>query len=344
MTPQAVHGLLAELARAGVRISVADGGALRVAAPAGGLPPELRDRLVAAKADLVAVLSARPAAADPEQILPEVTADPDGFGRPFPPSDLQISFIMGSREGFEYHVRPHQYVEFDIEGLDPGRYAAALNKAVQRHRGSLSVVRPDLTLEPIADLTPVPVPVLDLRGADAAHTEAELARVRREMERREPRHDAWPWLDVAITLHGQDQGRLHYNNNNLFTDAVCAFGLVQDAMKLYRDPDLRLPELTITYRDCVLALAELEESELGRRARDYWLDRVPQMPDSPNVPQSPGSDYRGRSRLQRRELIFSREVWDRLKARIAEHGLTPTSALLERTPRCWRCGAAAATS
>ena len=327
MTQEAVHTVLGDLARAGVRIRLADGGALQVVAPPGGLAPELRERLVAAKADLVAVLSARADGAA-DQGLPGIHHDPEAAGRPFPPSDLQVSFIMGSREGFEYHVRPHQYVEFDIDGLDPDRYAEALNKAVQRHKGSLSVVLPDLTLAPIADLSPVPVPVLDLRGADEAHTAAELLRVRREMERREPSHDTWPWLDVAITLYGRDKGRLHYNNNNLFTDAVCAFGLVEDAMKFYRDPDARLPELTITYRDCVLALAELEESPLGERAKEYWLSRVPELPESPNVPQAPGSDYRGRSRLRRRELIFPRELWDRLKARIADHGVTRTNALL----------------
>lgn len=315
--------LVAELARAGVKLSLSDD-KLRVAAPKGQLSPELRDRITRHKAELVEWLSRQRTDAE----LPTVVHDAEHLHTPFPPSDLQTSFLMGSQPGFEYHVRPHGYAELDFDELDPARFEQALNTALARQRDNIVVARPDMTLQVVDDLTPLRITVCDYRGLPESEATEKMMATRAAMERKEPPLHQWPWLDVRMSRYGNGRARLHYNNNNFFTDAPSSFGLIADALHYYHHPERRLPSLQISYRDCVLALAALEDSPLGKQAEKYWLSRVEDWPPAPDIPLRPGHGERGRSMLVRRELIFPPQEWETVKKKAAALGLTLTSTLL----------------
>lgn len=314
-----VPDLLAELAGAGVRLRLVDDARLEVSAPKGSLGADLRDRIVLHKPELIEWLSglAGTGAGD----LPVISHDAAALGEPFAPSDLQTSFIIGSREGFEHHVRPHQYMEWEFAELDPARYEAALNQVLRRQRKDLVVVRDDLRVQAVgADPAPVRVTVSDLAGMSEAEERAEIARVRAAMERHEPDISRWPWVEAHISRYGDGRARLHWNNNNLFSDAPGTMGFLANVMRAYDDPASVADDLTIGYRDCVLALAELEESPQGRAAERYWRERIPGWPEAPAVPLAAGADLRRRSLLVRREILFPAELWTALRGRAEARG------------------------
>ncbi|MFR9779390.1 amino acid adenylation domain-containing protein [Micromonospora sp. MS34] len=324
----AVAALVADLARSDVRLKLAGNDQLSVSAPKGRLSPELRERITRHRAELISWLSRGRRAAEPAAAaLPEITPDPAARHEPFPPSDIQMSFLVGSREGLEYHVRPHQYMEVDFPELDPDRFTRALNAAARRHRHSLVVVREDMMLETVRDPEPVPVEVIDLRDLDEAGERAGIERTRAAMQRRELPLDRWPWLDVRLSLLADGRVRMHWNNNNFFSDAPGTGRFLTDLLHCYDQPDEPLPELTLSYRDCVLALAELEESPLGHASKRYWLDRMADWPTAPELPLAPGSDTRRRSRLERREHVLSPARWAAFTRRAAARGLSQTNAL-----------------
>jgi amino acid adenylation domain-containing protein len=322
----AVLALLADLAAAGVKLRIAGDGQLEVTARNGGLPAGLRSRISERKPEILDWLARSQPGPAPHGGLPVVVPEPERNLAPFPPSDLQTSFLIGSQAGFEHPVRPHQYMEFDFAELDPDRYEAALNAALRRQRANLVVVRDGTQLAAVADPEPVRVRVTDLRGQTAQQAGQSLARVRERMQRRELPQDRWPWLDVEISLSDGGRGRLHYNNNNFFSDAPGTFRFLESVMRLYREPALVLPELPASTRDCVLALAALEESPSGQAARSYWYDRMAGWPGPPDLPLAAGADTRRRSRLERREMTLQAEVWAAVKDQAARRGLTPTSA------------------
>ncbi|WP_194912057.1 non-ribosomal peptide synthetase [Catenulispora rubra] len=319
-----IPALVGTLARAGIKLQPAGDG-LNVAAPRDALTPELRALIVAHKPALIAWLSAAAPQAGPG---PRIVPDEANLYEPFPASDLQQSFIIGSREGFEFHVRPHQYIEMDLEDLDPAAFQDAFNKALQRQRKNIVVVREDLRLQVVRDPEPVEIGVSDFRGLDAEAAEHAIEEIRASMERTEPPHDRWPWVKPHISLYGENRARLHYNNNSLFTDAPSGLGLVVDALHYLEHPDQPLPDVEISYRDCVLGLAELEESPAGQKARDYWVERLAGWPEAPAVPLVAGSRARGRSKLCRRSWVVQEPVWTGLTELAARHGVTTTSALV----------------
>ncbi|MFU8852178.1 amino acid adenylation domain-containing protein [Micromonospora sp. SL1-18] len=323
-----VPTLLAELARTGIKLRLVGDDRIEVAAPKGRLSADLRERIARHKPELLSWLvrtrDERPA----DDALPTVVPDPDGLFEPFPPSDLQTSFLIGSREGFEHHVRPHQYMELDLDELDPVRFNEAVNWVLRRQRHNLMVARPDLLLQAVRDPAPVDVPVTDLRHLSDEEAQRGIERVRATMERREPPIDRWPWLDIHVCLYGAGRARLHYNNNNLFNDAPALVGFLRAALQAYRDPDAPLPELEISYRDCVLALAALEEGPLGQASKKYWTDRMAGWPDPPAVPLAADANPRQRSLLHRREMLFPATQWAAIKAAAGARGITLTNALL----------------
>ncbi|MFE6165572.1 amino acid adenylation domain-containing protein [Streptomyces sp. NPDC056486] len=323
-----ISSLLDELADRRIKLKLT-GDHLEVQAPRGSLTADLRERLAGHKQEIVAWL-ARSAggsqAADGE--LPTVEHDAERLYEPFAPSDLQQSFLMGSREGFEFYVRPHQYGEFDFDELDAGRFQEAFHRAVHRQRKNLVVADEDMLLRTVRDPAPVEFTVSDLRGLPADEAERAMLALREQMERQEPAHCQWPWLTPHLSLYGERGARFHYNNNNLFADAPSAFRLLSDALHYYHHPDDELPELEVAFRDCVLTLAELEASPLGERSKKYWCDRMADWPSAPKLPLVSSAVRRRRSELSRRELLLEPRIREALQARADARGLTLTNVLL----------------
>ena len=323
-----VGDLLADLAASGVRLRLADGGSIEVTAPRGAMSTDLRSRTAALKPQLVEWLSRTAAGGREADRLPVVVPDPEHLYDPFAPPDLQQSFLIGSREGFEWHVRPHQYIELDFDDLDPERFAASLNRALRRQRRNLVVARDDMTVQTVRDPADVPVEVVDLRHLPVPEAEEHMLRLRGTLCREEPPHDRWPWLEPRIVRYGGNRARLLYNNNNLFADAPSGNALVHDALHYYEHPDQPLPELDVTFRDCVLALEALEDSPLGQASKKYWCDRMADWPEAPDIPLVPGPEHRGRSMLSRRDFTVPADTWAAFRSRAEARGLTLTNALL----------------
>ncbi|MDX2679231.1 non-ribosomal peptide synthetase [Streptomyces sp. NY05-11A] len=329
MTTQPVAGaeLLGHLARSGITVKLVGEDRIEVTAPRGSLSDDLRSQIRDHKQELVEWLIRERDMAGHDTGLPVIEPDQAGLYEPFPPSDLQMSFLIGGREELEYHVRPHQYMEMDFDELDPERFEQALNRMLKRQAKSLVEVREDLQLQTVRNPSPVPVQVLDLRHRTPDEAHAEIERVRAEMRSRELPLDRWPWMDVRITLYGEGRARLHYNNNNFFSDGPGTGRFLDSVLGTYSDPEAAMPDLEIGYRDCVLALEELEKSELGEASKAYWCRRMADWPEAPALPLVAGADTRTRAQLERRDFILPATTWARLKRNAAMRGLTPTNAV-----------------
>lgn len=319
------QALIEALARHGVRLRLVGESQLSLQAPRGALPEPLRRQVAEHKAMLVQWLQARRDAQ--EEALPAIVPDAANRHAPFPFSELQASFHLGQGEGMEFHVRPHHYHEEDHAGLDLDRWQAALNRALERQRFNLPVVREDGCLEVPREFTPVVLVVHDLRALAPAAVQATLARTRARMAREVLPLDRWPWIAVEASRLPGDRVRLHINNNNFFSDGYGTQRLFQQVKALYREPQAELPALDLTYRDAVLALAAIEASPRGEAAWRYWQARVPNLPPPPPLPRAPGAPTRVRSHLERRESRLPAALWAQLKRRAQGRGITPSSAL-----------------
>ena len=320
-----LDALLLELAACGVRIKLIDHGRMSVSAPKGGLSGELRQQMIDHKPALIEWLQ-RNRHEEKTQALPEIVPDPEHRHDPFPMAELQASFYVGQNEDMEYHVRPHFYVEKDIEDIDVDRLEAALNAVLHQQRYNFPLLGADLQLRVPRALEPIKLSVNDLRHLSEAAAQDALLDLRAAMSRETLPLDRWPTEDFRVSLYGQGRARLHFNHNNFFGDGLGTTKLLRRVFDQYRSPR-ELPELKLTFRDCVLALQKLENTQPGETSRRYWEDRLLALPGPPPIPLMTGRNARSRSFLSHRKIKLAAPIWKRFKLHAGRWGLTPSNAM-----------------
>jgi len=321
-----VQALLSELSVLGVKLRLMEDKQLEISASKGVLSDAMMQRLRQSKSKLIEWLSEHDDSHE-AGALPVIQPDPGNLYQPFPAADLQTAFLMGDGMDMEFHVRPHYYLEDELDGIDAARYEKAFNAALYRQRANLVTATDDLHLQTLQTFTPVQVKVQDLRSLSQDEAEAALLQTRAAMSRQILPVNTWPWLDCRISLYGDGKARLHFNNNNVFSDGYGSQKLLSDTLHIYHHPDQPLPDLSLSFRDCVLALEKMEDTPLGLASKRYWTERLPHFPSAPQLPMRTGVDTRMRSMLERRQMILPPDVWSAFKDKARRYGLTPTNAI-----------------
>ena len=113
----------------------------------------------------------------------------------------------------------------------------------------------------------------------------------------------------------------------LIADAVSLGTLTDELGRLYRDPELSLPPTILSFRDYVLAIEGLQESELRRRAESYWRERLVTLPPAVELPVVRDPATLESHHLKRRSGRLEASAWDRFQKRATELDLTPTASL-----------------
>jgi amino acid adenylation domain-containing protein len=138
----------------------------------------------------------------------------------------------------------------------------------------------------------------------------------------------WPLFEVRATVLDGERTRLHVSFDALISDAWGLQILLREFLQLYSDIDSQLPPLELTFRDYVMAEEELRETEVYRRALEYWMSRLESLPPAPELPLARNPATLTHPRFVRRGGRLSADTWQRLKTRAAESGLTASALLL----------------
>ncbi|MEE8524254.1 MAG: amino acid adenylation domain-containing protein [Thermoanaerobaculia bacterium] len=282
-------------------------------------------------AELAEVVDASAAAGGDggREALPAVVPRPDEAHLPFPLTDVQQAYWVGRGRDFDLGgVGTHGYFELDCSDLDRARLEAAWQRLIDHHGMLRAVFLADAEQQILPEVPAYRIAELDLRQLPADEREARLLAVREEMSHQVFETSNWPLFDVRASRLAAERVRLHFSLDLLILDAWSALKLFGDLVTLYRDPDARLPELEISFRDYVLAEQTLHRGEHYRRALEYWRDRLDSLPAAPELPlvKSPGAIERARFVRRRHQLDAAN--WSRLRQRASAAGVTPSSVLL----------------
>ena len=91
--------------------------------------------------------------------------------------------------------------------------------------------------------------------------------------------------------------------------------LFDEWAKLYENPQMDLPPLNLTFRDYVLAKQNLEDTIQYREDKNYWLERVKNLPAAPELPILRNIVGQDMNRFSRLDMIIKKEYWDNMKIR-----------------------------
>lgn len=315
-----VSKLVTDLTSMGVELELNED-QIRFKAPVGTLTAEHKRLMKAHKQELIAYLRVLSKRAQERGAVERYEA--------FPLTDLQLAYVVGRTNAYELGgVGCHSYIELDLPPTDVGRLERAWHRLIARHDMLRCVFLADGRQRVQREVALPAVPALDLRGASAADAERSLLALRDELSHRRYDPECWPMFDVRLT-HLDGSAVLHFSIDLLIADFASIQVLLAELGEAYYRPQHAPPNLTVTFREVVLAQKAAQGQSDARREEDhrYWSARAEGLPGAPELPRlAMGQPLP--ARFARYHFELPEEHWRVVRRRAGEHQLTPSSVVL----------------
>jgi 3-oxoacyl-(acyl-carrier-protein) synthase/non-ribosomal peptide synthetase component F/acyl carrier protein/short-subunit dehydrogenase/aryl carrier-like protein len=289
---------------------------------------EVQARLTRLLNDAPTPLVAIERASAEEPILPVILAQPLDRYAPFPLTDVQEAFFVGARlRGQSGSVGARIYFELTLQQADIYRLNTAWNRLIGHHEMLRAVVLPNGQQQILQDVPTYRFKVLDLRHRPAERASA-VARVRADMIGRPADVSQWPLFDIRASLQDARDVTLHFAIDELIADGSSVQLLLQQWDQLYRDPQMPLPQLDLSFRDYVLSIKAFERTQRYKRSLQYWSQRLDGVHGGPELPLR--SQVSESSQHARRSLVSRLEPqqWQSLQSTVSRLGVSETTLLL----------------
>ena len=204
-----------------------------------------------------------------------------------------------------------------------------------------AIVLPDGTQQILEKVPAYEIGVTDLRGQEAEQVDSHLQVTRKRMSHQMFTSNQWRLFEVKANMLEGDRTRLHFSIDLLITDADSLGILNRELGLFYLNPETELHPLALSFRDYVLGEVQLRDSDHYKKSKQYWLERIPHIPPSPNLSMVKSFEAVVNKRFSRFEGILNKALWKKLKTRAAKAGITPLACSWPRTQKRWRHGAEA---
>lgn len=279
--------------------------------------------------ELAATLRRKEGANGQDAEWPVFVVDKDNQFTSFPLTDIQHAYWMGRDAAFELgNVSAHFYYEIENTGLDVQQLEQAWQKVVARHDMLRAVITKDGKQQVLEKVAPYEFVTNDFRKLDEKTTSERLLAIREEISNQTISLDSWPLFDIRVSLLPDDKVRVHIDIDNVVADAWSLFTFLKEWAEFYHDPTLDLAPVPLTFRDYVLAEKALQHSEQYIKDKEYWQQRVANLPLAPELPLACAPSSIKKPRFHRLSEKLDATMWNELKAKASAAGLTPSSLLI----------------
>jgi yersiniabactin nonribosomal peptide synthetase len=246
-----------------------------------------------------------------------ITADLEHRHDPFPLTDVQRAYWLGRHADFTLGgVGSYWYWEYEVDSVELDRLEDAWNTVIARHEMMRAVLDDDGNQR---ILPTVPRFRLKVRRTTAADHDEAVAELRR-MDSQIIDVTTWPLYDVRAVQCDDGRTVIGVGFDYIAVDALSIVTILSELSALYTDPDLRLPEVGVSFRDYLLATAV--DDTARKRDEAYWLQAIEELPPPPALPLQVDPEQVDQPRFVRRESRIEPARWAALRRRTAEHGLT----------------------
>ncbi|MEL7039186.1 MAG: amino acid adenylation domain-containing protein [Cyanobacteria bacterium J06592_8] len=261
--------------------------------------------------------------------LPEIIPNPEERHQPFPLTDIQQAYLMGRSEAFELgNIATHGYREIETVGLKVEQVEQALQRLIEHHDMLRVIVKADGEQQILSEVPPYQIKVVDLQRETPNRILTTLEKMRDRLSHQILLTDRWPLFEIQAALLGENKIRFCVSFDVLIGDAWSLQIIGRELGKLIQNPETSLPPFSLSFRDYVIAENTWRESELYHRSRQYWQNRLINLPPSPELPLQQNLATIKNPRFVRRTGQLAPQTWQRIKQKASQIGITHSGVLL----------------
>ncbi|SFR98129.1 non-ribosomal peptide synthetase [Anaeromicropila populeti] len=251
---------------------------------------------------------------------------------PFPMSDMQESFLVGKFYGRKQdNVGCHIYFEFQENNLNVGILNDAWNRIVQHHDMLHAVMLANKTQRVLQEYEPIQFKVYNLNGKSEEEIQQHIALMRQKMSHKCYEVNEWPLFQICITNLEQNLSLIHLSIDEWIMDGFSLSLLLNQWYKLYKNPEMKLPDLHFTFKKYIEIQKANENSAKYKRDLEYLMNKYKKLPSGPELPWvenpslKPGETYYTRKRFQ---MKIHKEYVDSIKKKAIEFNVSVTAIIL----------------
>ncbi|MGW6600373.1 amino acid adenylation domain-containing protein [Streptomyces sp. NPDC055036] len=245
---------------------------------------------------------------------------------PFELAPMQHAYWVGRARGQRFGgVGAHFYHEFGGPAVHPGRLEHAVRALLWHH----PMLRVRVDADGLQHVLPEPpwpgLTVHDWRSATHDEAEHALLALRDRLTHRLLDLTAGEVFDVQLSLLPDGTGHTHVNLDMLVADAMSFRILLTDLARLYAHPDDALEPIGHDFPS-YLAARTVRRADAHDRARDWWRERLADLPAGPALPLADDALDGEHTRVTRRHFRLTPERRARFAERAQRRGVTPSMA------------------
>lgn len=264
-----------------------------------------------------------------ELAITQIRHDAKGRSEPFPLTDVQQAYWFGRAATMKMgNIGTHSYQEFDFPSLDVERLQVVFNQLIQRHDMMRMVINENGQQQILSLKNDYVIDYKDITELSEDDKLALLMQRRDEMSHHVFDPAVWPLFDIRVIRINQDRFRFYWSFDGLLFDGASHRILSRELQILAADASVEFEPIGVTFRDYVLAEQKLKQTAQYSEARDYWMERVPELPLAPDLPLAKDPEQVEKPIFNRRRFLLSEDQWKQLQVRAASANVTPTVLLL----------------
>ncbi|NRY15324.1 non-ribosomal peptide synthetase [Clostridium beijerinckii] len=238
-------------------------------------------------------------------------------------SELQQAYLVGRKSEMSLGcVSAHGYLELECNDYDHDKFLRVLKKLVDRHEMLRCVICYEGNQHFVKNIGEINIPVNDIRMMSLNEKKDFLLNLRQTMIKYQLDLEDIPLVRIQVCRVTDFRYIIHVYFDTIIIDGFSYEILYNELEQLYENENLELKPLEVDFRDYILYKEYLKTTEKYLEAKNYWISRIPQLPEAATLPLlcDPGEITEIEGNLK--ECKLTAKEWINLEKAARERGLS----------------------
>ncbi|PHB07729.1 non-ribosomal peptide synthetase, partial [Bacillus wiedmannii] len=254
-------------------------------------------------------------------------SDPLNLHKPFPLTAVQSAYLLGRDDQFELGgVSTHGYYEIETT-LDITKFNDSLQKVIERHPMLRAIILPTGEQQILIDVPKYKIKIENIQQLDAVEQELIIKEERERMSHFIFKSDTWPLFEYKAFKISDNRHILCISFDAIIADGISMQIVGSEIMEFYKNPNIRLPKVEISFRDYMLSYQKQKNTDEYMNDREYWLQKLKGFPPAPSLPLLQNPKLLTKPRFNRLQFNLNKKEWDSLKSIAKSMNITPSVLL-----------------